>query len=77
MKRTVLLSLAVALFAVGGLAAVIVESLVKNPRGLLEMMDDSRRFAEVRLPGQASAGAPRTAALPETAANRNEPRLVA
>src|SRR3546814_11045245 len=40
-----LVSAAAVLAMVGGLAAVLWEVLTKDPRSLLEMLDDSRRFA--------------------------------
>jgi hypothetical protein len=71
-----LVNLAVVMLAVGGLAAVLWEILVKSPRSLLEMMSDSRRFAEAPLADdtvpatrrQVDAGVP---------ANLNRPRLAA
>ena len=39
------INLTVLVLAVGGLVAVLAELLVKDPRGLFEMMSDSRRFA--------------------------------
>ena len=61
-----LVTLAIAVLAVGGLAAVLLELLVKDPRGLLEMANDSRRFAEAPLASKtAPAGRrPDGAALP-------------
>jgi hypothetical protein len=44
-----LVTLAIAVLAVGGLAAVLVELLAKDPRGLIEMVSDSRSFAEAPL----------------------------
>jgi hypothetical protein len=49
-----LVTLAVAVVAVGGLAAVLSELLVKDPRSLLEMASDSRRFAEAPLADKTS-----------------------
>jgi hypothetical protein len=62
---------------VGGLAAVLWEILVKNPRGLLEMMTDSRRFAEAPLKGDTAPAARRSTGTAEPAANLNRPRLAA
>jgi hypothetical protein len=70
-------TLAVAVLAVGGLAAVLAEILVKSPRSLLEMMDDSRRFAEAPLAGVHAPAARRSSHTPAAAANSNQPRLAA
>lgn len=73
-----LITLAVAVLAVGGLAVVLGEALVKNPRSLLEMATDSQKFAEGPQPNEAPRGARRT--IVETtapAANANRPRLAA
>jgi hypothetical protein len=77
-----LVSVVVIALAVGGLAAVLVEILVKDPRSLGEMMTDSRRFAEAPLPRSAASGATSHVAHPATAiarpaANANSPRLAA
>jgi hypothetical protein len=72
-----LVDFAAVLFAVGGLAAVLWEILVKNPRSLLEMMSDSRRFAEAPLAGDVTSAARRSAETTESAANLNRPRLAA
>lgn len=40
------ISFAAVALAVGGLAAVVWEVLAKDPHSLLEMVTDSRRFAE-------------------------------
>ncbi|HKP25583.1 MAG TPA: hypothetical protein VJV39_17075 [Dongiaceae bacterium] len=63
--------------AVGGLAAVLWEILVKNPRSLVEMMIDSRRFAEASLAGEDNPPARRSADTSRVAANQNRPRLAA
>src|SRR3546814_17380147 len=62
-----LVSAAAVLAMVGGLAAVLWEVLTKDPRSLLEMMDDSRRFAE------APVAAP--APPPEASARTGERRV--
>ncbi|HET6619294.1 MAG TPA: hypothetical protein VFG64_05095 [Dongiaceae bacterium] len=77
-----LVSVVVIALAVGGLAAVLGEILVKDPRSLGEIVTDSRRFAEAPLPGSAVSGATGHVARPATAtarpaANANSPRLVA
>jgi hypothetical protein len=41
------ISFAAVALAVGGLAAVLWEVLAKDPHSLLEMVTDSRRFAEI------------------------------
>jgi hypothetical protein len=63
--------------AVGGLVAVLGELLVKDPRGLFEMMSDSRRFAEHPLANEAPSGVHRTAGIVKPAANLNRPTLAA
>jgi hypothetical protein len=63
--------------AVGGLAAVLWEILVKNPRSLGEMMTDSRRFAEASLAGEHTPPAREPAEVSRVAANQNRPRLAA
>ncbi|HSE74131.1 MAG TPA: hypothetical protein VLB05_06445 [Dongiaceae bacterium] len=75
-------SFAVIAFAVSGLVAVLLEILVKDPRSLLEMTNDSRRFAEVPLRGDTSPADTGPAVRPSTAdvkpaANHNHPRLAA
>lgn len=77
-----LVSFAVIAFAMGGLAAVLLEIVVKDPRSLLEMVNDSQRFAEVPLRGHTSPVDTGPAARPSTAgakpaANLNHPRLAA
>lgn len=72
-----LVSFAAVLFVVGGLAAVLWEILVKSPRSLIEMANDSRRFAEAPLMGDAAPAARRSAKTAERAANLNQPRLAA
>lgn len=72
-----LVSYAAIVLAVGGLAAVLGEILVKNPRGLLEMMSDSRRFAEAPLAHDVAPAARRSAETAEPVANLNRPRLAA
>jgi hypothetical protein len=63
--------------AVGGLAAVLWEILVKDPRSLFEMTADSRRFAEAPLTGEENLPARGKAATGHVAANQNHPRLAA
>lgn len=75
-----LISVLAVLLPLGGLAAVLGEILAKSPRGLLEMMDDSRRFAEgprasVAAPAPASGPAPVPA--PAAAANSDRRPLAA
>jgi hypothetical protein len=76
-----LVSAAAVLAMVGGLVAVLWEILAKDPRGLLEMMDDSRRFAAAPLAGQpASQSRPLDPAAPApatTAAPQPDRRLAA
>jgi hypothetical protein len=72
-----LVSFAVIAFAVGGLAAVLLEILVKDPHSLLEMMNDSHRFAEVPLRGDTSPAARPSTTGAKPAANLNHPRLAA
>lgn len=75
-----LVSFAAVLLAVGGLAAVLCEILVKSPGSLVEMASDSRRFAEVPLMGEAVPAAlavHQPAKKAEPAANLNHPRLAA
>jgi hypothetical protein len=70
-------NLAVLVLAVGGLAAVLGQLLVKDPRGLFEMLSDSRRFAEAPLAGDAPRMAQRTVGTATPAANVNRPKLAA
>jgi hypothetical protein len=63
--------------AVGGLAAVLWEILVKDPRSLFEMTTDSRRFAEAALTGEENLPAGRSVKTGHVAANQNHPRLAA
>ena len=72
-----LITLGVAVSAVGGLAVVLGEALVRNPRSLLEMATDSRRFAESPLPVEAPSGARRVVGNAKPAANLNRPTLAA
>ena len=71
------ITLTVLVLAVGGLVAVLGELLVKDPRGLFEMMSDSRRFAESRLANEAPSGVHRTDGIAKPAANLNRPTLAA
>src|SRR3546814_13504042 len=70
-----LVSAAAVLAMVGGLAAVLWEVLTKDPRSLLEMMDDSRRFAEA--PVAAPAHQPEASASTAAAAKPEHSRLAA
>lgn len=63
--------------AVGGLAAVLLEVLARDPRSLAEMITDSRRFAEEPLGGQENLPARVSANTGQVAANQNHPRLAA
>jgi hypothetical protein len=72
-----LVSIAAVVLVVGGLAAVLWEILVKNPRSLLEMATDSRRFAEAPLMGNVAPAARRSSETAEPAANLDRPRLAA
>ena len=51
-----LISFAAIALAVGGLAAVLWEVLAKDPHSLLEMVTDSRRFAETPVARAAVSG---------------------
>lgn len=70
-------SAAVILVMLGGLAAVVAEILVKSPRALLEIADDSRRFAEAPLAAAAVRAARPSAAAPLAAQETDQPRLAA
>lgn len=73
-----LVTLAALALAVGGLAAVLWEILAKDPRSLIEMTTDSRRFAEASLAGEVPSPArQRSADAGQVAANQNQPRLAA
>jgi hypothetical protein len=63
--------------AVGGLAAVLWEILARDPRSLVEMITDSRRFAEAPLAGQENLPVRPSADVGQVAANLNHPRLAA
>jgi hypothetical protein len=71
-----LVNLAIVVLAVGGLAAVLWEILVKSPRSLLEMMSDSRHFAEAPLADD-TVPATRRSVHAGVPANLNRPRLAA
>jgi hypothetical protein len=71
------ISVTFAALAVGGLAAVLWEILVKDPRSLVEMITDSRRFAEAPLMDEENPPARRSAVTGQVAANLNHPRLAA
>ena len=71
------ITFAVLALAIGGLAAVLWEILVKAPRSLVEMTVDSRRFAEASLAGEENHPARRSADTGQMAANQNHPRLAA
>ena len=60
---------------VGGLAAVLGEILVRSPRSLLEIMTDSRRFAEPRRVVEEAPAAARAAEPEEVVVGH--PRLAA
>jgi hypothetical protein len=70
-------TLAVLAVAVGGFAAVLWEILAKDPHSLVEMIDDSRRFAEAQVAGEGTPPARRSAEIGRVAANLNHPRLAA
>lgn len=63
--------------AVGGLAAVLWEILAKNPRSLVEMAADTRRFAEAPLAGEQTPRALRSSGTSQVAANQNRQSLAA
>lgn len=71
------ITFAVLALAAGGLAAVLWEILVKDPRSLVEMTADSRRFAEAPLTGNEKPLARRSVDTGQVAANQNHPRLAA
>lgn len=60
---------------VGGLAVVLGEILVRSPRSLLEIMADSRRFAEPRRVAEEAPAAPRS--VEDEEAVVEHPRLAA
>jgi hypothetical protein len=62
-------------FVVCGLAAVVVEIAVKNPRSFWEMMNDVRRFAERATP-RSTKRASKSAPASERARS-DEPRISA
>lgn len=70
-----LIYFAAAALMVGGLVSVLAETLLKDPRSLLEMMEDSRRFAEVPVRVEETRR-PATPAA-KAAANQDHPRLAA
>jgi hypothetical protein len=72
-----LVNFAAVALVVGGLAAVLWEILAKDPRSLLEMMSDSRRFAEAPLATDVAPKAHRTEGTAGSAANLNRPSLAA
>ena len=72
-----LITFAVLALAVGGLAAVLWEILVKDPRSLVEIATDSRRFAEAPLAGEGTPPARRSMSVSQVAANQNDSRLAA
>ena len=74
MMSFALLGATAVVLMVGGLAAVLAELLRKDPRALLAMLDDSRRFAEAPL--AAPAATSREAAAP-AAPQAERPRLAA
>lgn len=72
-----LVTFAALALAVGGLAAVLWEILARDPRGLAEMIADSRSFAEAPLAGAENLHARRSADTGQVAANLNHRRLAA
>lgn len=72
-----LITFAAFALAVGGLAAVFWEILAKDPRSLVEMITDTRRFAEVPLAGEENPPSRLPANTSREAANANHPRLAA
>lgn len=70
-------TLAAVVLALGGLAAVLWEILVKDPRSLIDMAVDSRRFAETPLATETPRAARRTDGTTAPAANLNRPKLAA
>lgn len=72
-----LITFAALALAAGGLAAVLWEILAKDPHSLVEMITDSRRFAEVRLAGEENPPSQLSAKASRKAANVNHPRLAA
>jgi len=71
------ITFAVLALAVGGLAAVLWEVLVKAPRSLVEMIIDSRRFAEASLAAEENQPVRRSVDAGQMPANQNHPRLAA
>ena len=71
------ITFAVLALAVGGLAAVLWEILVKDPRSLIEMTTDSRRFAEPSLAGEENPPARRSAGYRPGCRQSEPPRLAA
>ena len=72
-----LVSAAAVLLTVGGLVAVLWEVLAKDPRGLLEMMNDTRRFAEAAPARHVAPLSRRSTPAAKTAAEPDHPRLAA
>ncbi|HEV8389791.1 MAG TPA: hypothetical protein VGQ35_08100 [Dongiaceae bacterium] len=72
-----LVTLAVLIVAVGGIAAVLGEILAKDPRSLLEIATDSRRFAEAVVQNDTPGAARRSVGVAAPAANLNHPKLAA
>lgn len=70
-----LLQFVVVAFVVCGLAAVVVEITVKNPRSFLEMMSDVRRFAE--RPMRRSTERESKAAPSSDSTGSDDPRIAA
>jgi hypothetical protein len=71
------INLTVLVLAVGGLVAVLGELLMKEPRGLFDMIIDSHRFAEGPVADEAPRGARRTVGTATPAANLNRSTLAA
>ena len=74
---SLIVTFAVLALAIGGLAAVLWEIVRKDPRSLVEMATDSRRFAEAPLAGEQTPSTRRAANTSQVAANQNRPRLAA
>ena len=72
-----LITFAVLALAVGGLAAVLWEILVRDPRSLAEIATDSCRYAEASVAGPGTSPAARSTNTSQVPANQNHPRLAA
>ncbi len=71
------ITLAALAVAAGGLATVLGEILVKDPRSLAEIITDSRRFAEGPTAVEQVPTARRSSGAVQAAANQNDRRLAA